>query len=135
MEKQIFGATDIEVARIGQGTWNLEKSSLKQVKEAVHHGIDLGMTHIDTAEMYGNGAVERVLGQVLRGIREKVFLVSKVLPKNATYEGTIVNRASEEWEQIIWTLTYFIGTKSTLSKEHFRLSKNFSPTEKSNHLV
>ncbi|MEE2902420.1 MAG: aldo/keto reductase [Myxococcota bacterium] len=89
MEKQIFGATDIEVARIGQGTWNLEKSNLKQVKEAVHHGIDLGMTHIDTAEMYGNGAVERVLGQVLRGIREKVFLVSKVLPKNATYEGTI----------------------------------------------
>jgi len=56
---------------------------------ALRKGIDLGMTHIDTAEMYGAGAVETIVGEALLGLREKVFLVSKVLPSNATYQGTL----------------------------------------------
>jgi len=89
MEKAPFGYTQIDVARIGQGTWNIEKAKLKQITDALHRGIDLGMSHIDTAEMYGSGAAEQVLGQALRGKREQVYLVSKVLPENASFQGTI----------------------------------------------
>jgi diketogulonate reductase-like aldo/keto reductase len=57
---------------------------------ALHRGIELGMTHIDTAEMYGGGRVEEILGEAIAGIpREKLFLTSKVLPSNASYKGTI----------------------------------------------
>ena len=89
MEQAAFGYTDFQVSKIGQGTWNIEKANKKQITEALHRGIKLGMSHIDTAEMYGNGAAERVLSQALRGLRDKIFLVSKVLPENASYEGTI----------------------------------------------
>src|SRR5205085_10117057 len=56
---------------------------------ALRRGIDLGMTHVDTAEMYGSGKVEEIVGEALQGLRDRVFLVSKVLPSNATEEGTI----------------------------------------------
>jgi diketogulonate reductase-like aldo/keto reductase len=56
---------------------------------ALRAGVDLGLTHVDTAEMYGSGAVESLLGEALAGLRDRVFLVSKVLPSNATYQGTI----------------------------------------------
>src|SRR4029077_17966 len=56
---------------------------------ALQLGLDLGMTHIDTAEMYGDGAAERVIGKAIRGRRDDVFLVSKVLPSNASKQGTI----------------------------------------------
>ncbi|HXT83815.1 MAG TPA: aldo/keto reductase [Verrucomicrobiae bacterium] len=58
--------------------------------ETLQLGLDLGMTHIDTAEMYGNGKVEELIGQTIAGRkRDEIFLVSKVLPSNASYEGTI----------------------------------------------
>src|SRR6185437_4461287 len=58
--------------------------------ETLQLGLDLGMTHIDTAEMYGNGKVEELIGQAIAGRkRDEIFLVSKVLPSNASYEGTI----------------------------------------------
>jgi diketogulonate reductase-like aldo/keto reductase len=57
--------------------------------EAVRVGVNLGLTHIDTAEMYGNGRAEELVGKAIAGHRDQVFLVSKVLPSNASYEGTL----------------------------------------------
>lgn len=63
---------------------------LKEARRAIRRGIELGMTHIDTAEMYGAGRAEELLGEAIHGIpREKLFIVSKVLPSNATYRGTL----------------------------------------------
>jgi diketogulonate reductase-like aldo/keto reductase len=56
---------------------------------ALSLGIELGMTHIDTAEMYGNGGAERVVANAIRGRRDKLFIATKVLPQNASYTGTI----------------------------------------------
>jgi diketogulonate reductase-like aldo/keto reductase len=57
--------------------------------ESLQLGLDLGMNHIDTAEMYGNGMVEEIVGQAIAGRRDEVFLVSKVLPSNASYYDTL----------------------------------------------
>ncbi len=87
-----FGRTGESLPVIGQGTWDIPESGthLEEAVSALQRGVELGMTHIDTAEMYGTGKVEEILGRALRGIpREKVFLTSKVLPANASYEGTI----------------------------------------------
>ncbi len=72
---------------IGQGTWYLDRGDRKRAVAALRHGIDLGMTHIDTAEMYGDA--ELVIADAIEGRREKLFLVSKVLPSNASRRGTI----------------------------------------------
>jgi diketogulonate reductase-like aldo/keto reductase len=65
-------------------------SARREAQRAIERGIDLGMTHLDTAEMYGAGAVEEFLGEVIRGIaREKLFIATKVLPSNASYQGTL----------------------------------------------
>ena len=71
--------------QLGQGTWNMGERRDRRAAEteALRAGIDLGMTVIDTAEMYGEGATETFLGEALKGLREKVFLVSKVYPHNA----------------------------------------------------
>lgn len=74
---------------IGQGTWELEKADRRSAVEAIRRGVDAGMAHLDTAEMYGAGRAEEVVGEALLGIRDRVFLVSKVLPENATREGTV----------------------------------------------
>ena len=87
-----FGASRYDVPVIGQGTWNLPRSGapLEEAKRALRAGIELGMVHIDSAEMYGDGASERAIGEAIAGIpRERLFLVSKVLPSNASYEQTI----------------------------------------------
>jgi diketogulonate reductase-like aldo/keto reductase len=87
-----FGATGIELPVIGQGTWNMPESGarLKEAQRAIRRGVELGMTHIDTAEMYGAGRVEELLGETIRGIpREKLFIATKVLPSNASYHGTL----------------------------------------------
>src|SRR5258708_7365383 len=79
----VFGSTGVRVPVIGQGTWQMRKDGL----EALKTGIKLGMTHIDTAEMY-TGA-EEVVAEAIRGNRESVFVVSKVVPSNASYSGTL----------------------------------------------
>jgi len=84
-----FGSGGPAVSAVGQGTWYLDDAPRNVGIEALHHGINVGLTHIDTAEMYGNGAAEELVGDAIRGQREKVFLVSKVLPWNANYDGTI----------------------------------------------
>jgi diketogulonate reductase-like aldo/keto reductase len=78
-----FGPTGKKVPIIGQGTWQMKRSAV----EALRAGIDLGMTHIDTAEMY-SGA-EEIVAEAIHGRRKDVFLVSKVLPTNASHKGTL----------------------------------------------
>jgi diketogulonate reductase-like aldo/keto reductase len=82
-----FGPTKKKVAVIGQGTWYLESGDRASAIAAVRRGLDLGMTHIDTAEYYGEA--EDVVGEAISGRRDEVFLVSKVIPGNASRSGTI----------------------------------------------
>jgi diketogulonate reductase-like aldo/keto reductase len=89
MERRWFGSTQREVSVIGQGTWYSPNDDRTAAIDALRCGIDCGMTHIDTAEMYLSGEAETWVGQAIRGHREEVFLVSKVLPQNATRRGTI----------------------------------------------
>jgi diketogulonate reductase-like aldo/keto reductase len=89
MDQRPFGSIDRKVAIIGQGTWYLEHGDAETAMAALRRGIDLGMTHIDTAEMYGSGAAETLVGKAIAGRRDEVFLVSKVLPSNASRNGTI----------------------------------------------
>ncbi|MFN3487378.1 MAG: aldo/keto reductase, partial [Planctomycetota bacterium] len=79
MERRPFGPTGRGVPIVGQGTWRTELDPDAAVV-ALRRGFDLGMTHVDTAEMYGDGRVEEIVGRALRGRRDEIFLVSKVLP-------------------------------------------------------
>lgn len=76
---------------LGQGTWYMGEDSRDRAREvaALRLGLDLGMTLIDTAEMYADGGAEEVVGEAIAGRRDEVFLVSKVLPMNASRRGTI----------------------------------------------
>jgi diketogulonate reductase-like aldo/keto reductase len=85
-----FGPTERILGVIGQGTWYLETGNRASSIAALRAGIDLGMTMIDTAEMYGAGAAERLIGEAIAGRRDEIFLVSKVLPEHASRRGTIV---------------------------------------------
>jgi diketogulonate reductase-like aldo/keto reductase len=89
MTRRPFGATGVKVPIIGQGTWNMERSERRKAVAALRAGLDAGMTHVDTAEMYGNGRVEELVGEAIEDRRDDVFLVSKVLPENASRAGTI----------------------------------------------
>jgi diketogulonate reductase-like aldo/keto reductase len=81
-ESKPFGNGGPLVSRIGQGTWPVPDPA------ALRRGIELGLTHIDTAEMYGSGRSEELVAEAIRGVaREKLFLVSKVLPQNAHAKG------------------------------------------------
>jgi diketogulonate reductase-like aldo/keto reductase len=88
MQKHPFGSTGVSVAAIGQGTWQVE-SDRRSAIAALKRGLDLGMTHIDTAEMYGSGEAEKIVGAAIQGRRDEVFIVSKVLPQHASRSGTI----------------------------------------------
>src|SRR5689334_12942897 len=79
------------VPALGQGTWNMGERANRAAEEAaaLRAGIDLGMTLIDTAEMYANGGSEEVVADAIAGRRHEVFIVSKVLPENASRKGTI----------------------------------------------
>ncbi|MCP3459013.1 aldo/keto reductase [Bradyrhizobium sp. CCGUVB23] len=87
MNKKPFGRTGANVSVIGQGTWYLDHGDRKRAIAALQRGLDLGMTHIDTAEMYGDA--ELVIADAIASRRDEVFLVSKVLPSNASRRGTI----------------------------------------------
>ena len=80
---------DTQVPVIGQGTWRMgeDRHLRDQEVAALRTGIDLGLTLIDTAEMYGEGGAEEVVGQAIAGRRDQVFLVSKVYPHNASRKG------------------------------------------------
>src|SRR5690349_18084964 len=89
VKAQQFGKGGPDVSVIGQGTWYLDRGDRKAAISALRRGIEAGMTHIDTAEMYGEA--EPVIADAIAGLpREKLFLVSKVLPSNASRRGTII---------------------------------------------
>jgi diketogulonate reductase-like aldo/keto reductase len=87
MKTKPFGRTGTDVSIIGQGTWYLDQGDRKRAIAALQRGLDLGISHIDTAEMYGDA--ELVIADAIAGRRDDVFLVSKVLPSNASRRGTI----------------------------------------------
>src|ERR1700728_926566 len=87
MRLQPFGSGGREVSVIGQGTWYIDRGDRKSAVAALRRGIDLGMTHIDTAEMYGDA--EPVVAEAIAGRRDEIFLVSKVLPSNASRRGAV----------------------------------------------
>jgi diketogulonate reductase-like aldo/keto reductase len=87
LRQEEFGNTGRQVSVIGQGTWYIDRGDRKSAVAALRRGIDLGMTHIDTAEMYGDA--EPVVAEAIEGRRDEIFLVSKVLPGNASRRGTI----------------------------------------------
>jgi diketogulonate reductase-like aldo/keto reductase len=87
MKQHPFGSDGPQVPVIGQGTWYIDRGDRKSAVAALRRGIDLGMTHIDTAEMYGDA--ELVVADAIAGKRDEIFLVSKVLPSNASRRGTI----------------------------------------------
>ena len=92
-QKKMFGWTEVNVPTIGQGTWMIEGDGSPAAKhraiETLRKGLDLGLAHIDTAEMYGNGRAEELVADAIKSQRDSIFLVSKVLPSNASYEGTL----------------------------------------------
>jgi diketogulonate reductase-like aldo/keto reductase len=79
------------VPALGLGTWHMGEDSRQRAAEAtaLRAGLDLGLTLIDTAEMYGEGGAEEVVGDAIQGRREQVYLVSKVYPHNASLKGTV----------------------------------------------
>lgn len=87
MERRAFGRLPTKVSVIGQGTWFIDDGHRPTAVDALRRGLDRGMTHIDTAEMYGDAEV--VVGEAIAGRRDEVFLVSKVLPSNASRKGVI----------------------------------------------
>jgi diketogulonate reductase-like aldo/keto reductase len=103
MERRRFGLTKYDVPVIGQGTWHMEDDDRASAITALRLGLDLGMTHVDTAEMYGSGFVETLVGEAIAGRRGEVFLVSKVIPDHASRTGTIaacegsLARLGTEW--------------------------------------
>lgn len=89
MERRPFGWTGVQVPVIGQGSWRLDDDDHDKAIAALRRGIDLGMTHVDTAESYGDGEVETIVGEAIAGRRKEVFLVSKVSPGHASRRGTL----------------------------------------------
>src|SRR3978361_1461063 len=87
MKRREFGNGGPQVSVIGQGTWYIDRGDRKRSAAALRRGVDLGITHIDTAEMYGDA--ELVVAEAIAGRRDEVFLVSKVLPSNASRSGAI----------------------------------------------
>jgi diketogulonate reductase-like aldo/keto reductase len=89
MQRRQFDSTNYEVSVIGQGTWYIEEAGHRSGVVALRRGLDLGMNHIDTAEMYGHGEAETIVAEAIAGRREEAFVVTKVLPQNATRAGTV----------------------------------------------
>src|SRR5215469_6177108 len=79
------------VPALGQGTWHMGEDRRRAAEEAaaVRLGIELGMTLIDTAEMYGSGGSEEMIARAIEGVRDKLFIVSKVYPHNASRSGIV----------------------------------------------
>jgi diketogulonate reductase-like aldo/keto reductase len=86
MRTRRFGSLELPV--IGLGTWQMERDDRASAIAAIRRAIELGLTHVDTAEMYGNGRVETMVGEAIAGHRDQIFLTTKVLPSNASYAGT-----------------------------------------------
>ncbi|MEJ7599510.1 MAG: aldo/keto reductase [Kofleriaceae bacterium] len=84
MRRRPFGTLGL-VPVVGIGTWNMERDDPRQAVAAIRRAVELGLTHVDTAEMYGDGRCEELVAEAIAGQRDRVFLVSKVLPSHAGY--------------------------------------------------
>ena len=92
MLRRKFGWAGLDVPVIGMATWMIEgrtRDAERRAIKALRLGLDLGMNHIDSAEMYGNGRAEELVAKAVDERRKQVFLVSKVVPSNASYQGTL----------------------------------------------
>lgn len=91
MKTVVLPSTE-RVPALGMGTWRMGEDPTKRAEEiaTLRLGLDLGATLIDTAEMYGEGQAEELIGEAIAGRREEVFLVSKVYPHNATRKGAVL---------------------------------------------
>src|SRR5918993_5993364 len=91
MNRQVMLPNGEAVPALGQGTWQMAEDASRrgQEIEALHLGLELGMALIDTAEMYGEGAAEELVSEAIAGLRDQVFLVSKVYPHNASRSGVV----------------------------------------------
>lgn len=91
MRKVVTLPSGTNIPAMGLGTWHMGEriGDPKTERNALLHGLDLGANLIDTAEMYAGGGAERVVGDAVKGRRDDVFIVSKVLPNNASFNGTI----------------------------------------------
>ncbi len=90
MDLRQFGPLGRRVPVIGLGTWQMERNDREAAIVAIRRAIDRGLLHIDTAEIYGRGAVEELVGEAIAGYRGDVFLASKIHPDHATYAGTLL---------------------------------------------
>ena len=88
MQTRAFGHAGT-VPVLGLGTWKMEHDDRASAVAALRKGLDLGLTHVDTAELYGRGQVETLVAEAIAGRRDEVFLVSKVMPDHADYAGTL----------------------------------------------
>ena len=117
-----------EVPALGLGTWNMgeTRSSAEQEVESIRRAIDLGMTLIDTAEMYADGRSEEIVGRAIVNHREDVFLVSKVYPWNASATGTVdaCERSPPGSAPTTSISICCTGAESTHSKKPWRFSKD-----------
>ena len=89
--KTVTIAPGEDIPALGQGTWYMGDHASNRSDEiaALRRGVELGLSVIDTAEMYGSGRSEQVVGEAIAPMRDEIFLVSKVLPHNASFEGTL----------------------------------------------
>lgn len=120
----------MKMPRLGMGTWMLGEhlSIYQQEKKALQAGLDAGFTLIDTAEMYGNGLSEKLIGDTIQGYsREKLFLVSKVYPHNAgcpqIYDS--IDQTLHNLKQIIWICICCIGAEVFRWKKQWMQWKNW----------
>jgi diketogulonate reductase-like aldo/keto reductase len=90
VEQRQFGPLARRVPVVGLGTWQMEGNDRESAIVAIRRGIDLGLLHVDTAEIYGRGSVEELVGEAIAGYRGNVFLASKIHPDHATYAGTLL---------------------------------------------
>src|SRR5205814_9754069 len=122
------------IPALGQGTVGLgEHHSRRRAEtDALRVGLDLGMVLIDTAEMYGDGSAEEVVGEAIKGRREEVFLNSKVLPDNATRDGTIAacERSLKRLKTDYLDLYPFTGASRRRLKKRSKRSRPSNAREK-----
>jgi diketogulonate reductase-like aldo/keto reductase len=122
-------------ARLGQGTWNMGDDPVRRSEEleALRLGIELGMTLLDTAEMYGDGRAESLVAEAIAGRREEIFLVTKVLPSNASRKG--VARSCEaslkRLRPTAWSSTSCTGPGPARSRRRCAASRTCSPPGRS----
>jgi diketogulonate reductase-like aldo/keto reductase len=90
VDQRQFGPLGRRVPVVGLGTWQMENADRESAILAIRHAIELGLVHIDTAEIYGRGFVEELVGEAIAGYRAEVFLASKIHPEHATYAGTLL---------------------------------------------